>query len=687
MKKIILFLIPILVYTKTLSLKHRINPPNRELMDIELINDIMIIPGNLDGYDFYDISDPTNPTIISNFEIPIGNGNRSLPGIWVSANDSIAYFTCRSKQDGSAIVDFSDSNNPNYIGSLPFSEANIENPSFEGLDIFENLLAVAAHEDGVLFYDISNPLEPNFIFQRPCQNAWTVAFIDSNNYVIGNSEHGIILEQFNCQSDTCDSSSFLTEGTVKDIIIKDSLLYIAEGSHGISIYNISNLNQPIFLDRYNTPGLSNKIALFDSNKIAVSDWLDVKILEWTGDSLKLIGYKNTGKRTMAIAAKDSIIYSAEWQHLQTFSYGNIQDADIDINSWDISYPLLEIGQNDTFDLIIENNGNSLLELSNPFINHEDFQIINFPQNIESNYDIITKIIYTKSNQNASGILQIFSNDNDEPELNITLIGNYEGGIVGLPAPNFTLPIAGNGSGDFILSDYLGQIIVLAFFAPGWPVCIPELSDLETSIWQTYSQDSLIIVGITSVNQGQIDQFLDETGITYPILQDESNNGGSGPGGFGGVVYDNYYIPNQGSPYPRDFIIDQNGVLVYANNEVDTEYMLYIIDELLNEEDFINIQNDIINSTEITINSIYPNPFNPITTLNYNLPKYSLVKIEVYDMLGKPIKVLLNKTQSPGYKTINWDATNKFGQNVSSGIYLFSIETENYRHSEKILLLK
>ena len=129
------------------------------------------------------------------------------------------------------------------------------------------------------------------------------------------------------------------------------------------------------------------------------------------------------------------------------------------------------------------------------------------------------------------------------------------------------------------------------------------------------------------------------------------------------------------------------MLVYANNEVDTEYMLYIIDELLNEEDFINIQNDIINSTEITINSIYPNPFNPITTLNYNLPKYSLVKIEVYDMLGKPIKVLLNKTQSPGYKTINWDATNKFGQNVSSGIYLFSIETENYRHSEKILLLK
>ncbi|MCS5652799.1 MAG: peroxiredoxin family protein, partial [Candidatus Marinimicrobia bacterium] len=91
------------------------------------------------------------------------------------------------------------------------------------------------------------------------------------------------------------------------------------------------------------------------------------------------------------------------------------------------------------------------------------------------------------------------------------------------------------------------------------------------MWQTYLQDSVVVVGITAVNQNQINQFVDETGITYPILQDEQS-GGAGPGGFGGVTYDDYYIPNQGSPYPRDFIVDQNGILVYANNEVDTEYM-------------------------------------------------------------------------------------------------------------------
>jgi len=63
-------------------------------------------------------------------------------------------------------------------------------------------------------------------------------------------------------------------------------------------------------------------------------------------------------------------------------------------------------------------------------------------------------------------MQITSNDPDEPSIQVQLIGNYDGGIVGIEAPDFTLPIVANGSGNFILSDHLGKIVVLAFFAPG-----------------------------------------------------------------------------------------------------------------------------------------------------------------------------------------------------------------------------
>ncbi len=211
--------------------------------------------------------------------------------------------------------------------------------------------------------------------------------------------------------------------------------------------------------------------------------------------------------------------------------------------------------------------------------------------------------------------------------------------------------------------------------------------METSIWQSYPQDSVIMVGITSVSEGQIEQFLDETGITYPILQDQSS-GGNGPGGFGGVVYDQYYIPNQGSPYPRDFIIDQNGILVYANNEVDTQYMLYILDELLEPEFEVEIFMDDTNLIENTqVLPAYPNPFNPYTNISYYLPDDTFVRINIFDILGNKVKSYFNNEQRAGMKSIQWDGKNNDGYPVGAGIYLYQIQIEESVYNQKLILLK
>ena len=76
----------------------------------------------------------------------------------------------------------------------------------------------------------------------------------------------------------------------------------------------------------------------------------------------------------------------------------------------------------------------------------------------------------------------------------------------------------------------------------------------------------------------INSFVEENSITFPILFDPGSPGGVQ----GGDTYDLYYLPNNGSPYPRDFIVDQEGVLQYANNEIDTELMLYILNELVGD---------------------------------------------------------------------------------------------------------
>ena len=84
---------------------------------------------------------------------------------------------------------------------------------------------------------------------------------------------------------------------------------------------------------------------------------------------------------------------------------------------------------------------------------------------------------------------------------------------------------------------------------------------------------------------------------------------------------------------------------------------------------------------------YPNPFNPVTTLWYELPENTMVTITIYDMLGKKVKTLINETQDAGYQSIIWDATNNDGIPVSAGIYLYQIQTAKYSGTKKMVLLK
>ena len=111
--------------------------------------------------------------------------------------------------------------------------------------------------------------------------------------------------------------------------------------------------------------------------------------------------------------------------------------------------------------------------------------------------------------------------------------------------------------------------------------------METALWLNFDQEMVQMVGISNTNnQNIISNFVSENSLTFPILYDSGSSGGVQ----GGDTYDLYYMPNDGSPYPRDFIIDQNGVIAYANNEIDTEWMLSVIYDLLESSN--NIQGDI-----------------------------------------------------------------------------------------------
>ena len=83
----------------------------------------------------------------------------------------------------------------------------------------------------------------------------------------------------------------------------------------------------------------------------------------------------------------------------------------------------------------------------------------------------------------------------------------------------------------------------------------------------------------------------------------------------------------------------------------------------------------------------PNPFNPITSLRYDLPEDGLVNITIYDMMGRIVKTLVNSSQTAGYKSIGWNATNNRSEPVSAGLYLYTIQAGEFRQTKKMVLLK
>ena len=84
---------------------------------------------------------------------------------------------------------------------------------------------------------------------------------------------------------------------------------------------------------------------------------------------------------------------------------------------------------------------------------------------------------------------------------------------------------------------------------------------------------------------------------------------------------------------------------------------------------------------------HPNPFNPVTSLRYDLPEDGIVNITIYDMLGRIVKTLVNGSQTAGYKSIKWNATNDRNEPVSAGIYLYTIQAGEFRQTKKMVLLK
>ncbi|MBI9070032.1 MAG: discoidin domain-containing protein [Melioribacteraceae bacterium] len=138
-------------------------------------------------------------------------------------------------------------------------------------------------------------------------------------------------------------------------------------------------------------------------------------------------------------------------------------------------------------------------------------------------------------------------------------------------------------------------------------------------------------------------------------------------------------------YPVTITSNSNNIILkdnidgtYLNENISKNSSVIISDEFV---DLISIEMTAL-PMEYQLDQNYPNPFNPTTTIAFSIPSKSKVQLAIYNILGEKVTDLLNKQLDAGNHKVNFNATN-----LSSGIYLYVLESENFSSVKKMTLLK
>ncbi|TDI88765.1 MAG: T9SS type A sorting domain-containing protein, partial [Caldithrix sp.] len=91
--------------------------------------------------------------------------------------------------------------------------------------------------------------------------------------------------------------------------------------------------------------------------------------------------------------------------------------------------------------------------------------------------------------------------------------------------------------------------------------------------------------------------------------------------------------------------------------------------------------------QFILHNNYPNPFNPATTITYDLPEAANVVLKIYNVLGREVRTLIYSRQQPGPQSVVWDGRNALGIKVSSGIFIYRLQAGDFVQTKKMILLK
>lgn len=172
--------------------------------------------------------------------------------------------------------------------------------------------------------------------------------------------------------------------------------------------------------------------------------------------------------------------------------------------------------------------------------------------------------------------------------------------------------------------------------------------------------------------------VDNIGIAHYLLY-KGTSSGFKPGNPFAVISDTFYVQ-------PDFVLEQKYYYCIAAVDSSGNTGQYS-DEIWAMISEIKNSNTLTMPHSFFLYQNYPNPFNPSTTIQYQLPKSTHIRLIIYNLMGQKVISLVDESQPAGVYRVEWDGKDSYGRLLASGVYVYTIKANDWQDVKKMVLLK
>ena len=239
-------------------------------------------------------------------------------------------------------------------------------------------------------------------------------------------------------------------------------------------------------------------------------------------------------------------------------------------------------------------------------------------------------------------------------------------------------IAVDGNGDASTID-----LVLDVNSPNWTMVTGQFGSMLTINSVYFERDPFNTEPYTQ----SLYYWDDKTGADLPISRDTDTGDGFSYGDHG-MIFESYSLVGVVTYNSESFLLPANQTPDFA------QQMFYNFNSPMlkgfNSQSYssgVNLADHNYIPSQFRLRPNFPNPFNPTTSITFDLPKNDNVVLEIFDLQGRHIVTLVNEQLNAGVHSVTWNGRDQNDILVTSGIYLYTVKTSRFNAARKMAFVK